>query len=222
MKQKHAEREAFARRLIQSQENERKRIAAELHDSLGQNLLIVKNWALIGLNTLAEDNSAREHLTEISDTTSLAIDEVRQIAHNLRPYQLERLGLTNTIEQMVRQIKHSSDIEFITEMDNLDGLLSKESEINLYRVVQECVNNVVKHSAATNAWLYIKRTASGAEITCRDDGQGFDTEAGSPKGGMGLVGMAERVRMLGGRYTMESAPGKGATIRVTIDKIEGK
>lgn len=218
LKTRHTEREAFARRLIQSQEGERKRIAAELHDSLGQNLLIVKNWALIGLNALEEDNPAREHLNEISETTSLALDEVREIAHNLRPYQLERLGLTSTIEHMARQVRDSSDIEFITEIDNIDGLLSKESEINLYRVVQECVNNVLKHSAATNAWLSIKRTAGIAEITCRDDGKGFDPEASSRKGGTGLIGMAERVRMLGGRYTIESAVGKGATIRVTISK----
>ncbi|HST24311.1 MAG TPA: two-component regulator propeller domain-containing protein, partial [Blastocatellia bacterium] len=220
LRNKQAEREAFSRRLIESQEGERKRIAAELHDSLGQNLLIVKNWALIGLNALEKENPAREHLHEISETTSLALDEVREIAHNLRPYQLERLGLTNTIEHMVRQVKNSSDIEFITEIDNIDGLLSKESEINLYRVVQECVNNILKHSAATNAWVLIKRTANGAQITCRDNGQGFDSEASSRKGGTGLTGMAERVRMLGGRYTMETAAGKGATIRVTIDKID--
>jgi signal transduction histidine kinase len=222
LKTKHAEREAFSRRLIESQEVERKRIAAELHDSLGQNMLIAKNWALVGLNALDEDNPAREHLTEISEATSLALEEVRQIAHNLRPYQLERLGLTNTIEHMVRQIKNSSDIEFVTEIDNIDGLLSKESEINLYRVVQECVNNVIKHSRATTAWLTIKRTANGAQITCRDDGQGFDAEASSRKGGMGLIGMAERVQMLGGRYAIESALGTGATIRVAIEKTESK
>src|SRR5215467_2780553 len=108
---RHAAQEAFSRRLIESQEAERKRIASELHDSLGQNLLIVKNWALVGLNTLAPDNPAREHLSEISETTSLALDEVRQIAHNLRPYQLERLGLTNTLEFMMRGVRNSSDIE---------------------------------------------------------------------------------------------------------------
>jgi ligand-binding sensor domain-containing protein/signal transduction histidine kinase len=222
LRNKQAEREAFSRRLIESQEHERKRVAGELHDGLGQNLLIVKNWALIGLNMIEEDNPIREHLTEISETTSLALDEVREIAHNLRPYQLERFGLTNTIEHMVSHVKNSSDIEFITEIDNIDGLLSKESEINLYRVVQECVNNVLKHSAATNVWLLIKRTASGAEITCRDNGQGFDPEASLRKGGTGLISMAERVRMLGGRYTMETAVGKGATIRITIGKIDNE
>lgn len=218
LRRKHAERDAFSRQLLQSQESERRRIAAELHDSLAQNLLIVKNWALVGLTSLEEDNPAREHLNEISETTSLALDDVRQIAHNLRPYQLERLGLTNTIEHMVNQIRNASDIQFTAEIDNIDGMLSNESEINLYRVVQECVNNVVKHSAAANAWLSMKRTAGGVDITCKDDGRGFDVEAISRHSGMGLASIAERVRMLGGRYDLDTAPGKGATIHVNIEQ----
>jgi len=216
LKRKQLEREAFSRRLIESQEAERKRLAGELHDSLAQILMIVKNWALLGLNSLTDDNPSREHLTEISENTSLAINEVREISRNLRPRQLERLGLTSTIEQLVRQVRSSTDIEFITETDNIDGLLSKESEINLYRVLQECLNNILKHSAATTAWLSIKRTTHGAQIICRDNGKGFDPLAISATSGMGVIGMAERVRMLGGRYTMESAPGKGVTISVTI------
>lgn len=216
LRRKQAERVAFSRRLIESQEAERKRLAGELHDSLAQTLMIVKNWALVGLNSLTEDNPAREHLTEISENASLAIEEVREISRNLRPHQLERLGLTSTIEQMVRQIRSSTDIEFLTETDNIDGLLSKESEINLYRVLQECLNNILKHSGATTAWLSIKRTASGAQIICRDNGKGFNPETISLSSGMGLIGMAERVRMLDGRYTIESVPGKGVTIHITI------
>ncbi len=115
LRARQAAQEAFARQLIESQEAERKRIAAELRDSLGQNLLIVKNRALVGLNTLNGDNPAREHLTEISETTSQALDEVRESAHNLRPYQLERLGLTNTLEFMMRGVRNSSDLEFTVE-----------------------------------------------------------------------------------------------------------
>ena len=216
LKRRQAEREAFSQRLIESQEAERKRLAGELHDSLGQNLLMVKSFAQIGLNSLAEGKSAREHLTGISEMTSLALDEVHEIARNLRPHQLERLGLTRTIEQMVRHASDSTDIDFITQIDDIDALLSKASEINLYRVVQECVNNVLKHSAAANCWLTIKRTATGAQILCKDNGKGFDPEATSHENGIGLIDIAERVRMLGGRYTRESAPGKGVTIRITI------
>lgn len=222
MKSRHAEREAFSRRLIESQEAERKRLARELHDGLGQDLLIVKNWALIGLNSLDTDNPVREHLTGISETASLAIDEVREIAHNLRPHQLERLGLTSTIEEMVHHVRDSSDIEFTTETENIDGLLSKESEINLFRVVQECVNNVLKHSAATQCWVSIKRTVNGAQITCKDNGRGFNRAAKSPESGMGLIDVAERVRIIGGKYTIESAAGKGTTIRVTIEKAKAE
>ena len=217
LKRRQAEREAFARQLIESQEGERKRLARELHDGLAQSLLIVKNWALIGLNSLAQDHPAREHLTEISETTSLALSEVREIAHNLRPAQLERLGLTSTIKEMVQHVSNSSDIEFIAEIDNIDGLLSKESEINLYRVVQECVNNVIKHSAATKSWVSIKRTANGARVICKDNGKGFDPETKLPRSGMGLSSVAERVRMIGGQYTVESALKKGATIKIVIE-----
>ena len=221
LKRRQAEREAFARQLIESQEGERKRLARELHDGLAQSLLIVKNWALIGLNSLAQDHPTREHLTEISETTSLALSEVREIAHNLRPAQLERLGLTSTIKEMVQHVSNSSDIEFIAEIDNIDGLLSKESEINLYRVVQECVNNVIKHSAATKSWVSIKRTAHGARIICKDNGKGFDAETKLPRSGMGLTSVAERVRMIGGKYTVESALRKGATIEVVIEPQRG-
>lgn len=209
----------FARQLIESQERERKRIAAELHDSLGQNLLVVKNWALVGLSAIPPDDPAREHLTEISTTMSLALEEVRDIAHNLRPYQLERLGLTKTLDFMMRQVKTSSDIEFTVELEDVDGLLSPESEINLYRIVQEMINNIIKHSEASDAWLSVKRTQAGIEIICRDNGKGFDPAAAarSRQSGMGLSGLSERVRILGGHHTIDSAPGAGATITVTIE-----
>jgi signal transduction histidine kinase/ligand-binding sensor domain-containing protein len=219
LRARQAAQEAFSRQVIESQEQERKRIAAELHDSLGQNLLIVKNWALVGLNTLEANNPARQHLTEISETTSLAIDEVREIAHDLRPYQLERLGLTNTLEYMMRNIQNSSDIEFTVELENVDGLLSPESEISLYRMAQELINNVIKHSDATEVRLSVKHTMSGVQIVCRDNGKGFDPVVAvkSSNSGMGLSGLAERVRILGGRYMIDSLPGAGATITITVN-----
>jgi signal transduction histidine kinase/ligand-binding sensor domain-containing protein len=219
---RQAAQQAFTRQLIDSQEAERKRIAGELHDSLGQNLLIVKNWALVGLNALSKDNPAREHLTEISDTTSLALDEVREIAHNLRPYQLERLGLTNTLDYMMRNIKNSSDIEFAVELENIDGLLPPESEINLYRIVQEVINNVIKHSEAAEAGLAISRVPGGVQIVCRDNGKGFDpaAAASSRQSGMGLSGLTERVRILGGNYTIESVPGAGTTITINVNTTQ--
>jgi signal transduction histidine kinase/streptogramin lyase len=213
--------EEFSRRLIDSQEQERKRIAAELHDSLGQNLLVIKNYALMGLNAVNGEHPTREHLNEISDSATLAIEEVRQIAHNLRPYQLERSGLTNTLQIMLRQIANASDIGFTVEVDSIDGWLSREEEISLYRIVQEAINNILKHSGASEASIRIKRMGDEIQMTIADDGRGFRLEAAGQaelqKRGFGLTGSAERVRMLGGKQTIQTAPGEGTMIQISIN-----
>jgi signal transduction histidine kinase/ligand-binding sensor domain-containing protein len=212
----------FARRLLESQEQERKRIASEMHDSLGQYLLAIKNWALFGLNSISEKDAAREFLAEVSETSSLAIDEVREIAHNLRPYQLERLGLTNTLEYMLKNFKNSSAIRFVYEIENIDGFLSKPDEIVFYRIVQECINNLLKHSRAENARISVKLNAAQLEFVCRDDGRGFDPEAAknSSKSGLGLNGIAERVKILKGEYRIDSEIEKGTRVTVQIGKTD--
>jgi signal transduction histidine kinase/ligand-binding sensor domain-containing protein len=222
LKRRQLVQQEFSRRLIESQENERKRIASELHDSLGQYLLAIKNWALFGLNSVAGENPAREFLTEVSDTSSLALDEVREMTHNLRPYQLERLGLTNTLEYMMKNINSSSAIDFSSAIENVDGILSKEAEIVFYRIAQETVNNVLKHSEAANASFSVKRANGSLDFVCRDDGRGFDVEAAksSSASGLGLDGIAERVKILGGEYEIDSAIGKGTTVSVKIPKSE--
>ena len=226
--------EEFSRQLIDSQEQERKRIAAELHDSLGQNLLVIKNYALMALNTGNGENPMREHVAEISDAATLSIEEVRQIAHNLRPYQLERLGLTNTLQIMLRQIANASDIGFKVEIDSIDGLLSKDDEISFYRIVQEALNNILKHSRASEASVHIKLVGDEIRMTISDNGQGFEMvdfggrEAPSranpqsairnPQSrGFGLTGSAERVRMLGGTQTIQTAPGRGTTVHIIVN-----
>src|SRR5262249_45910210 len=101
-----------ARRLIESQESERKRIAAELHDSLGQNLLIIKNHALLALDSDGDRERLLDQLQQISDATSQSITEVRGIAHNLRPYLLDKLGLTKGLQSNLRRVSEASDIRF--------------------------------------------------------------------------------------------------------------
>jgi len=220
LKRRQLIQQEFSRKLLESQESERKRIASEMHDSLGQYLLAIKNWALFGLNSLTEKDAARQYLTEVSETSSLAIEEVREIAHNLRPYQLERLGLTNTLEYMLKNIKNSAAIKFIYEIEAIDGFLSKADEIVFYRIVQECVNNVIKHSNAGNAWVSVNLTKDFLTFTCRDDGKGFDVEAAktSSESGLGLDGIAERVKILDGEYKIESENGKGTTVTVKVGK----
>jgi signal transduction histidine kinase/ligand-binding sensor domain-containing protein len=217
--------EAFSQQLISSQENERKRIAAELHDGLGQHLLIIKNSALLGLNMLQQQEQGKERLSDISATASQAIDEVREIAYNLRPYQLDDLGLTKAIEFIIAKVSHSSEVKFSSALDRIDGLFSPESEINLYRIVQESLNNIVKHSGATEAKIVITRNANSVTLTIQDNGRGFNNEATAARergNGFGLKGISERARMLGARYVVQSAVGQGTTITLSLEAEDGR
>jgi len=218
----HAAQAAFSRQLIESQEGERKRIAAELHDSLGQNLLVIKNWALLALNKSNGDQGLTEQLNEISTTASQSIEEVREISHNLRPYQLDDIGLARVLKAMINRIAQASGIEFTQDIDGgIDDLLSPELQISLYRIVQEALNNIVKHSKATAAKISLKKGEGNLTLSIEDNGQGFSREANaiakSGRRGFGLTGMAERARMLGGTVTMQSEPGLGTKIFVLIE-----
>ncbi len=222
LKTRQAEQQTFMRQLIASQEAERKRIATELHDSLGQSLVVIKNCALISLTAPQDQEMALTQMSEISDTASQAIGEVREIAYNLRPYQLDRLGLTKAIEAILTRVASSSTIEFSSEIDRIDGLFSKEGEINLYRMVQESVSNIVKHSEATRAHVEVRSRGQAVTIVIEDNGRGFarSSDGDSQKRGLGLVGLAERARLLGARHEIHSAPGKGTkvTIRLAIEE----
>jgi signal transduction histidine kinase len=220
LRRAHAAQESFSRRLIESQESERKRIAAELHDSLGQNLLIIKNRALMGDKVSTEHQEAREQFAEINASASQAIDEVRTIAYNLRPYHLDRLGLTATLEDMIERVSAASGIQVHASIAPLDDLFSKEAEISLYRIVQETLNNIVKHAQATVAEVEITRSAHSVSLTVHDNGRGFNPRAAkvldSSRHGFGLTGIAERVRMLGGSQEIDSAPGQGTTVMIRL------
>jgi signal transduction histidine kinase len=220
-KRERAAQEAFSRQLIESQENERKRLAAELHDSLAQSLLVIKNRVLLTMRAFNKESNTFEQLNEISTTTDLAIDEVSEISYNLRPYQLDKPGLGRAIEVMLERVSGSSGIIFSSDIDTVEGLLPQQSEISIYRIVQECVNNIVKHSGASRANVKIERESREIRITIFDNGKGFDREAikskSSMKSGFGLMGIAERARMLGGRHLIESTAGAGTTITIEIN-----
>jgi signal transduction histidine kinase len=222
LKRAHAMQEAFSRQLIESQEAERKRIAAELHDSLGQNLLVIKNRAMMAMRTADDDTI--EQLNEISSTTDQAIDEVSEISYNLRPYHLDRLGLARAIEAMLRRVSESSGIKFSSDIDPVDRLFDQSDEISIYRIVQESVNNIVKHSGATEAQVRVKKNGREVEIEISDNGRGIkrnSSDDSRARGGFGLIDIAERARMLGGRHSLQSAAG-GTTLSVNIDLPERK
>jgi ligand-binding sensor domain-containing protein/signal transduction histidine kinase len=210
--------EDFSRRLIDFQERERKRIAAELHDSLGQSLAIIKNRALVGLNAPVDEHKTTEQFNRITEQAAQAINEVKDISYNLRPYLLDRLGLSKALDSMLNKVAESSGVRFDTDIDQLDGLFSKDEEIGIYRIVQESVNNIVKHAKATEAMVVIKNEDDEVAVTIQDNGRGFspDLDGGSSRSGFGLIGIAERARILGTRPEIHSAPGRGTTITLKL------
>jgi len=219
LKAKAAQKEEFARQLIDSQELERGRIAAELHDGLSQSLSIIKNRAMLSLAKQHDQNHALEQLQEISEASTEAIDEVKEIIYNLRPIQLDRLGLTGAIEDMAEKIAEINNLRLSKKIADIDNIFSKPSENSAYRIVQESLNNIVKHSNATAIELTIRKSMSDVKIIIRDDGQGFEPDAvkGSrTKIGFGLVGMSERAKLLGGQTLIESAKGVGTKVSIIL------
>ncbi len=210
-------RAEYTLQLIASQEAERTRIAAELHDSLGQNLLLIKNRAQLALAGKKLPADWRGQFENISQLASRSIDEARQISHDLHPHQLDHLGLTSALEAMLDSAAASSAIVFERKLDNVDGLFSKDAAMNLYRVVQESLNNILKHSRARQAGIRLERDVHEVQLNITDDGCGYP--AGGPANGgkgLGLKNIAERVRILGGKLKIDSSPGKGTRLEVII------
>jgi len=218
MKNEKEVKEKFMRNLLTSQEDERKRIAGELHDSLGQELLIIKNRALLGAGESCNEEGMRNHLDEISNLSAQAINEVRQITYNLRPFQLDRLGLTKALQSLVNRAESSSEIKFKMFMDNIDNLFPKDLEINIYRIIQEGINNIIKHSNASSVVIMVSKEDTEVCLSVEDDGQGFNVDENNKneKSGFGLSGIKERASILGGKITIDTSPGKGTVLRIII------
>lgn len=219
---KRAEKELrdLAGRLITLQDEEQRRIAAELHDGLGQSLSLICNRARLGKERVSDPGSATEQFDQILTAGLSTIDEVREIARNLRPFELDRLGLITAVSTMTDKLSDATSIRVTSDLDKLDGLLTSAAETSIYRIVQEGLNNVVNHAEATEAHVRIKRAGSEIEISVQDNGKGIAKQTsvnGDRMNGFGLDGIAERARMLNGSYSLDSQPGHGTKITVRLD-----
>ncbi len=154
-------------------------------------------------------------MNEISEVTLQTIEEVRSITRNLRPYQLDRLGLTHAIRAVIKQTSENVPILFASDVDDIDGAFDKESEIHVFRIIQEGINNILKHSGATEATVVIKKNFTAVSLSIRDNGKGFDVQLDKPVG-FGLNNIVERVWILGGESKIDSAPGGGTNLLFTI------
>jgi signal transduction histidine kinase len=198
------------RRVVEAQELERKRVARELHDETGQALTSV----LLGLKSLeghlATDES-RAALTALRDQVAATLQDVRRLALELRPAALDDFGLVPALERLAGMVSEQAGVRVDLEARLDAERLPPEVETTVYRIVQEALTNVVKHADADHVSVVVRRDERGVVALVEDDGKGFDP-VHDATGGLGLVGMRERVALVGGRMTIEALPGSGTTL----------
>lgn len=212
-------RAEFSRHLLNAQEQERQRIASELHDGLAQNLSVIKNRAQLAIEQAAEGALAAQ-LQGILRVTTDAIAEVRGLAHNLRPLHIEQLGLTAALTQLLEQFAQASRLQVESRLEAIDEVFAPHQVTHIYRLLQEALNNIDKHARARHVRVRIERDLHVVRIEVSDDGVGFDPEQALHAGGLGLNSMTERAQMLGGQLHIQSRPGKGSSVLIELPVLE--
>jgi len=210
--------EEFSRKLIESQETERKKIAGELHHTIAHDVLLTKNKALIALKNPEDNENLSKAINEISDLASETLKDIREISYNLHPHQLERLGFTKAINSILNDFSKSTDISLESELHSVNDILDKQNEIIIFRIIQECLNNVMKHSGADKAEVKVLNLEEGILINVIDNGIGFDEKEKQlgKSYGIGLSSISERVKYLNGDLKIISEPGSGTAVKIFI------
>ncbi|MGH7445269.1 MAG: sensor histidine kinase [Longimicrobiales bacterium] len=208
-------------RALAAAEDERKRIARELHDGTAQTLAALR--VRLRLARSAPDSAKRmAMLEEISEEIGAAMDEVRRMARGLRPPALDMLGLAPAIESHARTMADAGALRLELALEGDARALTPEAELAVYRIVQEALSNVVRHAGAQTVYVALKRSGDVVEAVVRDDGRGFMLDRTLTDGarGLGLFGMQERASYLGGKVEIESSPGRGTSVRVRVPVAE--
>ena len=201
---------------IQAQEEERKRIARELHDGVGQALYSI----LVGLNVIGQDNLTdpiKQHVNDLLQMTSKAMEEVKRMALELRPSALDDLGLLPALRSLMKRVEKSFQIQVEMHVQGEKRRYSAAMETALYRIVQEAMTNTAKYGKASQLGIVFENREKEVVVTVVDDGVGFDVEQALNAGkGLGLFGMRERAQLLGGTVDIRSAPDDGTTVIIRI------
>jgi PAS domain S-box-containing protein len=218
-KQAQDQVQSLTHQLIKAQENERLKISRDLHDHIAQDLSTLK----ISLETLFKDQSTelRKKVSQLSDILQRSIASVRDMAYDLRPPGLDQLGIVKTLYLYCEDFSKSSGVEIDFAAAGVDELsLEYESEINIYRLIQEALNNIKRHAAANRVIIRVVASSPDIVIRIKDNGKGFDVDdrwkRALKEKRMGLQSMVERVRLLNGKISIQSRPSKGTYILIEI------
>ncbi|TXD51041.1 MULTISPECIES: sensor histidine kinase [unclassified Polaribacter] len=182
----------FSQDLLQSQEEERTRIARELHDSVGQQLTLIKKRA----QNIADD--------PIAKMTNNALEEVRSISRDLYPALLKQLGLRDSIEQLINEYDEQTNLFFSMDIDEIDVYFTENTSLNFYRIIQECLTNIIKHSKAKTVAISIKKENKNVIVLISDNGKGFNVNDSKKKNSLGLKTIFERIKIMKGKLSIDS------------------
>jgi PAS domain S-box-containing protein len=214
-------RVALLRKIVTTQENERKRIARDIHDHIGQQMTGLQLKLQILLDKYEKDSELTHEIAQVKSIADQIDSEVDFLAWELRPSVLDDLGLSAAMKRFVVDWSSHFNIPAEFHQIGLDGKnLLPEIEINLYRIGQEALNNISKHAKATNVSAILERRDGTVSLIIEDDGKGFEPSkkvvmTGDDRG-LGLVGMKERAELVGGKIEIESSPNSGTTIYVRV------
>lgn len=217
------ERERLAHRLLDAQEEERRRVAYDLHDGLGQQIVAAHMYleSYRSERSHEEAQEVEDHLFLATSYLNSAIEETRHIISSLRPSDLDDFGLAEALRHYLERTRARARCQVEFQTDMADCRLDEAAEIGLFRIAQEAVNNALKHSGTDRLRVNLFRTPSEVALEVRDWGRGFEPvsvgwDGKSASGGVGLMAMRERAEMIGGALEIEGAPGQGTTVRAQL------
>jgi len=214
-----AERETLRRQLIEgmisAQEDERRRIARELHDSTSQSLTSLK-VGLRSLEAICDRPETHQYVVDLRQVLDSTLEEVHALAVQLRPAALDDLGLSAALERYLEewQVQHGISVDFVIHTP--DRRLPDFVETAVYRIIQEGLTNVSRHAEAQSVSVLVERRTNDVVTVIEDDGKGFDESHANSGSRLGLLGMRERTELLGGKMTIETAPRKGTSLFIQI------
>lgn len=212
----------LAARLLTVQEEERRRISRDLHDDINQRLaMLIVQAESLDANLPASAVGCSKELRSIQDRLTELSDDVRHLAYQFHPSILDDLGLPVALQRMIDECAVRSNLAISLEVVAPPNTIPQTVSTCLYRIAQECLANIVKHAHASKAQVSLASTADGITLTIQDDGVGFDTQqvVDNPRG-LGLVSMAERVRLVHGTVTIDSIPQQGTRLSIHVPRAE--
>ncbi len=207
--------ERYAERIVQLQETERRRLAGEIHDGISQRIVSLSFHLSAAADAIPTDPAqAAEEITRAQELASAALDETRLAIAGLRPPVLDDLGLAASLESLARSVPLPSVL-----VKTAPTRLPEHVETAVYRIAQEALQNVMKHAEARHAVIRLSTTSGAVLLEISDDGRGFDRAKVADQAGpvgYGLAGMQQRAELLGGRLTLDSSPGRGTVLRLSV------